>query len=121
MDCGEDLAGKTVRCPTCGVALKLEVDGAEKPTLVRGLSRRSRRTLWLALGGTAAVLAAFVAGNLFAERGTAGDGRKGGIVMKAWGLFFAHNELTVIDGKPSTPEKDGAKTKKGEGVKRNQR
>jgi uncharacterized RDD family membrane protein YckC len=108
--CGEELTvnleavGSSLVCPKCHVILRLAKDDGEKTSLfdLRRLLRR--RKIAVGLACAVALLLAFAVGFRAGSSHSQTNGRNRGIVMNAFGLFFAHNELHVNDGAKSPPQ-----------------
>ena len=105
--CGEqltvnpDAVGAQLVCPKCRVILRLAKDD-EKPSLFdfRRLLRRKKIAVGLAC---VLMLVAFAVGFHAGQGRTPANGQSRGVVMTAFGLFFAHNELHVNEEAKAEP------------------
>ncbi len=108
--CGEELTvnldavGAQLVCPKCHVILRLAKDDGDKKSLfdLRRLLRR--RKIAAGLACAVALLLAFTLGFSTGSSHSQTNGRNRGVVMNAFGLFFAHNELHVTDSAPAAPQ-----------------
>jgi hypothetical protein len=109
--CGEvlkvnpDALGSTLVCPKCHVILRLAKDD-DKPSLFAKVRRLLRRKKVAAGLVCVLVLLAFAAG--LNVNTTRTNSNQRGIVMTAFGLFFAHNELHVNDAPPPKADRGEA-------------
>ncbi len=93
-----DAVGSQLVCPKCRVILRLDKDD-EKPSLfdLRRLLRRQKIGVGLACV-LLLVLAAFIVGFRAGSGHSQTNGHQRGVVMTAFGVFSAHNELHVNEG-----------------------
>ncbi len=109
--CGEELTVNPnandayLVCPKCHVILRLAKDD-DKSSLfdLRRFLPRKKTAVGLACA-VALVLIAFAVGFSSGVRQGQANGKQGGVVQTAFGLFFAHNELQINDGAPAKADK----------------
>ncbi len=97
LTCPGNLIGQTIQCTACRVSLRIDEEPSGKP--------RRRRRLLLPLAIFVAGLALGFQMGAFAGAQQQAQGQRRGIVANAWGLFFAHNQITV-EGPAEPPKKE---------------